>query len=158
MSYVMVPVPEEHVEEVMRYVLELVDDGDDNGAGGRKSRKLRDWDAESMRELFAESDEITRAVLSYVAQPEHTGGVRKQQVAKGLELQGYLGKVLGDLRQRCKKEYGRVPPVAPTRGEPAGGSGQRPVPLLVMEEDVAELVRSAEQAVHRAEVEEEGDG
>lgn len=138
MSYVMVPVPEEHVPEVMRYVLELTESDD-----------LADWDEESMRRFFASSDELSRAVLSYMAQPDHSGRVRRDQVARSLELQGYLPKVIKSLKGRSEDEYGRVPPVRPQKGS-AGRPG-RGGSLLVMDEDVAELVRAAERAVHRAE-------
>lgn len=144
MPYVMVPVPEEHVERVMRYVLKLV-----------RQDELEDWDEESMHQFFAESDEITRAILSYVAQPDHAGRVRKDQAARSLELQRYLPKAVQSLKKRSKKDYGRVPPVRSEK-ESGEGPGQSTVPMLVMDEEVAELVRSAERAVHREEIQEEG--
>ncbi len=145
MSYVMVPVPEEHVPEVMRYVLEL--SGADEPAD--------DWDEESMRGFFAASDELSRAVLSYMAQPDHSGSVRRDQVARSLELQGYLPKVIKSLKSRATDEFGRVPPIRAEKGT-AAGPGRGGGSLLVMDEDVAELVRAAERDVHRAEVGDEG--
>lgn len=140
MPYVMVPVPEEYVQDVMRYVLKRI-----------QEEELEDWDEESMRRFFGESDEITRAILSYVAQPDHDGRVRQEDVARSLELPGYVPRMIRDLKLRSRQEYGRISPI---RQEKEYGSrpGGRPVPLLVMDDDVAALVRKAEQAVHRSEL------
>lgn len=146
MPYVMVPVPEEHVQEVMRYVIKLLQEAD-----------LEDWDEESMRQLFDGSDEITRALLSFVAQPEHAGGVPKDEVAQGLELHGYLPTVMKNLKVRSRNEFGRFPPIRKEQ-EPGGRGGRRSVPMFVMDEGVAELVRAAEKAVHEAEIADTGAG
>lgn len=140
MSYVMVPVPEQHVQAVMRYVLKLLQEDE-----------LEGWDEEGMLRFFAESDEITRAILSYVAQPDHDGRVRQEDVARSLELHGYVPRMIRDLKIRSRQEYGRASPIRNEK-DFAGPAGGRPVPVLVMDEDVAVLVRKAEQAVHRAEL------
>lgn len=105
---------------------------------------LRDWDEESMRRLFASSDEVTRSLLSHLALPENAQGVRQQRVARELELQRYIRKVVKDIRRRARGEYGRVPPV---KAKTRGGRDRRD-PLLVMREDVAALVRDAERDAH----------
>lgn len=148
MSYVMVPVPEEHVRSVMRYVLHLIESqGEEEGS----RRDLQDWDEDSMRSFFEESDEITRALLSYLSHPDHAPGVRRQKLAQSLELQGYLPKVLKEVRERCK-EYGRPSPVVSSWV--GGVSTEDSVHLLGMKERVAQLVRSAERALHQIEAEE----
>ena len=49
MPYVMVPVPEEHVEAVMQFVLRAV-----------AQAALQDWDTESLTKLWEDSDEATQ--------------------------------------------------------------------------------------------------
>ena len=56
MGYVMVPVPEEHVEEAMEAVLRIT----------RQSR-LTPWDQDTMNAFFSELDESAKALLSLVA-------------------------------------------------------------------------------------------
>lgn len=150
MPYVMVPVPEEHVPEILRHVLRLVEDEADGEE--EQGSTLRSWDPESMRDLFSESDELTRSVLSFLAQPGNTGGVRPPQVAQALELQGRnLSTLLKTLKARAEEEYGRASPVR-NRKVSVGEAGSRRIRFLVMDEEVAELVREAERAVHRAEI------
>lgn len=105
--------------------------------------ELRKWDEESMRSLFASSDEVTRSLLSHLSRPENAEGVRQQRVAHDLELQRYIRKVVKNLRRRARGEYGRVPPV---KMRTKAGRDRRD-PLLVMLEDVAALVRVAERDV-----------
>ena len=56
MPYVMVPVPEEHVEEVMQFMLRAM---------ARAS--LEDWDQDSVTEMFSQVDELSTTLLSHVA-------------------------------------------------------------------------------------------
>ena len=56
MPYVMVPVPEEHVQDVMQFVLREV----------AKASQLP-WDEESVAQLFGEVDEASRSLLAYAA-------------------------------------------------------------------------------------------
>lgn len=56
MPYVMVPVPEEHVEEVMQFMLRSM-----------AKASQEDWDQASVTELFAEVDELSKMLLSHVA-------------------------------------------------------------------------------------------
>lgn len=150
MPYVLVPVPEEHVPEILRYVLRLVE-GED-GEREDEDEAPPGWDQESMERLFSESDELTRAVLSFLAQPGNSGGVRPPQVAQALELQGRnLSTVLKTLKARAEEEYGKSSPVQ-NRKVSVGEAGSRRIRFLVMDEEVAELVREAERAVHRAEI------
>jgi len=56
MAYVMVPVPEDQVQEVMQYVLRLT-----------KQASTEPWDEASVTDVFESVDEPTRALLSAVA-------------------------------------------------------------------------------------------
>ena len=62
MPYVMVPVPEEHVEAVMQFVLRAI---------ARAS--VESWDSESVDGLWAELDEASRSLLSFVARAALAG-------------------------------------------------------------------------------------
>jgi hypothetical protein len=76
MDYVMVPVPEEHVVDVMQHVARLV---------ARAS--VIPWDDESLVELFEEVDEISRSVLSFVARAATSGkDISEEDVAQSIEL------------------------------------------------------------------------
>ena len=55
MPYVMVPVPEEHVEEVMNYMLRAM-----------SHASLEPWDEKSIQSLFDELDEFGRSLLAFV--------------------------------------------------------------------------------------------
>lgn len=55
MPYVMVPVPEEHVEEVMQFMLRSM-----------ARANLTEWDADSINELFSGLDEFGRSLLAFV--------------------------------------------------------------------------------------------
>jgi hypothetical protein len=56
MPYVSVPVPEEHVEDVMRFILRAM---------ARAS--MLSWDEESFADLWGDTDELGRALLAFVA-------------------------------------------------------------------------------------------
>jgi hypothetical protein len=76
MEFVMVPVPEEHVVDVMLYVTRLV-----QRAG------VEPWTDESVQEFFDEVDEASRSLLSLVAR--HTAAGRElseEESAETLEL------------------------------------------------------------------------
>ena len=55
MGYVMMPVPEEHVEAVMQFVLRAI-----------AKASLEPWDPESASEVWEEVDEATRSLLAFV--------------------------------------------------------------------------------------------
>lgn len=56
MPYVMVPVPEEHIEVVLQFVL-----------GAMKRAAIEHWDESSIADLFAQLDEPSQVVLSAAA-------------------------------------------------------------------------------------------
>ena len=55
MPYVMVPVPEEHVEEVMGFMLRAM-----------SRANLTEWDTEGINDLFTEIDEFGRSLLAFL--------------------------------------------------------------------------------------------
>src|SRR4051812_12108014 len=74
--YVMVPVPEEHVEAVMNFVLRSV-----------AQAALQDWDDESLTKLWNESDEATRSLLSFTARAAASGNeIEVAEVARQMQL------------------------------------------------------------------------
>ena len=75
-SWVSVPVPEEHVQEVMEFVIRTI---------ARAS--IEDWDDETIEALFARVDEASRSLLSVVARAATTGKeLTEQQAADFIEL------------------------------------------------------------------------
>src|SRR5262245_49121389 len=79
MPYVMVPVPEEHVQDVMQFILREV---------ARAS--LESWDGESISALFHGVEEEGRSLLAYVA----------RAIASGKEISEADAAALLQLRQR----------------------------------------------------------
>src|SRR5450631_1595600 len=63
MRYVMVPVPEDFVEDVMQFILRAI---------ARAS--IEAWDAESITQIFGDVDEATRSLLAFVARAAADGG------------------------------------------------------------------------------------
>ncbi len=62
MPYVMVPVPEEHVEEVMQFMLRSM---------ARASQE--EWDQENVTRVFGAVDELSKTLLSHIARATVAG-------------------------------------------------------------------------------------
>jgi hypothetical protein len=76
MPYVMVPVPEEHVQEAMEAVLRITRQG-----------RLTPWDQTSIDAFFRAADEPSKALLSLIARATLAGRQLSQAgVADALEL------------------------------------------------------------------------
>ena len=136
MRYVMVPVPEEHVEEVMRFVLR---------AGERAS--LAPWDAESVSRLFTDVDELTRSLLSVVARAASAGKeLTERDAGDLLELSARdVSGIERDLKEQAR-EAGRQPVITVANVEETLPSGRtQRKRALTMDEEVAMLVRDAER-------------
>jgi hypothetical protein len=72
----MVPVPEEHVEAVMQFVLRAV-----------AQAALQDWDTDSLTKLWGESDEATRSLLSFTARSSAAGTeIEMPDLARQMQL------------------------------------------------------------------------
>jgi hypothetical protein len=136
MPYVMVPVPEEHVEDVMNFVLRAM-----------ARAALQPWDEDSMVRLFLEVDELSRALLAYVARATLAGqDITEAEAARMVQLTGRetiaIQRELNDLARQEGREAlittRTVPQLLPN-----GRTTERRV--LTMEEPVARLVAHAER-------------
>ncbi len=146
MPYVMVPVPEEHVLEVMGMVLRLA-------ARRPHDEPPRAWDQEGVTEFFAKANEPTRGLLSFLAHPKRAGTeFIPPDIARALELEasevsGLLGPLNREFRRanRVALFESRVHPET----SPSGRTLKRR--RLMMSEENARMVRAAEQAVREVE-------
>jgi hypothetical protein len=137
MRYVMVPVPEEHVQDVMQFVLREV----------AKASQLP-WDEDSVTELFRVVDEASRSLLAYTARAIMSGSdITEVQVADMMQLrQREVAGIIRDLNERASKAS--RPNLVTTRVVnetlPNGRSVEKRV--LSMSDDVAPLLQKAERA------------
>ncbi|MFP5256347.1 MAG: hypothetical protein ACLGI8_10920 [Acidimicrobiia bacterium] len=136
MPYVMVPVPEEHVEEVMAFILREV-----------ARANLQPWDAEAIATLFYEVDEASRSLLAYAARASMAGtDISEAQAADMLQLSTReVAGIMRDLNETAR-EASR-PTLLGTRTVtetlPNGRTTEKRV--LWMNSEVAPLVREAER-------------
>jgi hypothetical protein len=144
MPYVMVPVPEAHVEEVMRYMLNL-----------SARATLVEWDEEGVREFFLEADEMTRAVLSIVARGALSSkDVTDQNLADFLQISmREAGSVLRELHESATRQ--KRPPffLASQVTEELPNGRVRDKRVYAMAPNVARMIRAAEKAEHARELE-----
>jgi hypothetical protein len=135
MPYVMVPVPEEHVVDVMQYVTRLV---------ARGSREA--WDQESIEELWGAADEPARSLLSVVASAALAGRmITGAEAIQAIELkQRDLVELIASLEESSKERNRRPLFLMEKAEQEVPGGRLRPVRHLVMERDVAEMIRSIE--------------
>jgi hypothetical protein len=137
MPYVMVPVPEEHVEEVMQFVLRAV---------ARAS--VQPWDLEGISQLWDEVDELSRALLSYVSRAT----VADKDLAEGdvaAMMQLSVRETIAIMREvnevaRQSDRPNLIFPRTVAERLPNGRTMEKRV--LFMEDDVADLLRQAEEA------------
>jgi len=137
MPYVMVPVPEEHVQDVMQFVLREV----------AKAAQLP-WDEGSVAELFGAVDEASRSLLAYAARAITNGtDLSEAQAADMMQLkQREVAGIIRDLNERASKA--NRPALLSTRviteTLPNGRTAEKRV--LWMSDELAPLVRDAERA------------
>jgi hypothetical protein len=136
MQYVMVPVPEEHVEEVMQFILRAI---------ARAS--IEPWDAESVTQVFHQIDEEARSLLAFVARAASDGSdLDAAEAARKIQLtvRESLG-IMNDLNA-IRREVNRPTLINArmvTDRLPNGRVTEKRV--LNMDPEVAELVKAAEQ-------------
>jgi len=142
MPYVMVPVPEEHVVDVMQYVAKLA---------ARASREP--WDQDAVETYFLDADEGVRSLLSLAARTSLAGkeiSVREAMRALELKMRD-LGQIIGPIGEAAKEEN-RLPLIELQSGEQVAPGGRtRSVRNVVMDREVAEMVRSAERKARELE-------
>ncbi len=135
MSYVMVPVPEEHVEEAMAAVLRIIN----------RARQL-DWDAESATKLFHEVDESARSVMSVVARATLAGKqITQRDLADRIEItEREIAGITRELNDRAAEDArpAVVIYVGATQTLPNGRT--REVRVLQMPNELADFIREAE--------------
>lgn len=141
-EYVMVPVPEEHVVDVMMHIARLV---------ARAS--VVPWTDEAVAELFDDVDEASRSLLSFVARSAIAGkDVSDEDAADKLELNvrevRAIARDVNEVAQRDKRE-----PLLALRETPVVLRNGRTVQkrLFVVAEPVARAIRSHERAGLREE-------
>jgi hypothetical protein len=141
----MVPVPEEHVQEVMRFIVSVASRAPETAA--------ERWDEASVEEFFLDAGEPTRALLSYLAHPARAGNpVRPNEIAAALELESTdVSGIVGPLRREARRA-GRVPLVESRSMRSTSVAGKPSKRRsFVMSEEVAAMVRQAERAVRALE-------
>jgi hypothetical protein len=137
MPYVMVPVPEEHVEDVMQFILRAI---------ARAS--IKPWDPDSVSRVFFEVDEAARSLLAFVARAAADGSdLDAAEAARKIQLtvRESLG-IMNELNviSRDENRPNLITARMVTDRLPNGRMSEKRV--LNMEPEVAELVRAAEQA------------
>jgi hypothetical protein len=146
MPYVMVPVPEEHVLEVMAVVMRLA------------TRQAHDeppkaWDQDAVNGFFAKGNEPTRGLLSFLAHPDRAGKeFIPPEIARALDLEasevsGLLGPLSREFRRanRVPLFESRVHLETSARGRTLKRR------RLKMGPESARMVRAAEQALRSVE-------
>jgi hypothetical protein len=136
MDYVMVPVPQEHVVDVMQHVARLV---------ARAS--VQPWDDEELGRAFDEVDEACRALLSFVARNVVAGkDVSDEDAAKTLELNvREVRAIVRDLREVADR--GKHEPIVSLRETSVVLRNNRTVQrrIFAMTEAAARALRAHER-------------
>jgi hypothetical protein len=137
MPYVMVPVPEEHVQDVMQFVLREV---------ARASQEP--WDDVSVSELFHDVDEESRSLLAYVARATMSGKeISEAEAADLMQLrQREMAGIMRELNERAAKANRPVLVSARTVTDTLPNGRTVEKRILWMNEDLAPLVRGVERA------------
>lgn len=137
MDYVMVPVPEEHVVDVMQHVARLV-----------AKASVIPWDDDSVTEFFDEVDEASRSVLSLVARSTTAGKELSEDVA-GETLELKVREVQSIVRELHHATHqARREPILALREVSVVLRNQRTVQkrLFAMPDPVARAIRAHERA------------
>jgi hypothetical protein len=137
MPYVMVPVPEEHVQDVMQFVLREV-----------AKASVEPWDEASVSQLFYELDEASRSLLAYTARASISGvEISEVQAADMMQLRPReVTGIVRELNERAAKDNrpSLVTALTVTETLPNGRTKEKRV--LTMSEEIAGIVRDAERA------------
>ena len=141
MGYVMVPVPEEFVEDAMKMVLRL-----------SQSDRMNEWDEESVTALFNEATEMEKAVLSAVARGSLSDdeSVREDELARSMEhTLREVREIAKALNERSiENDYGRLISIR-TVTETLPNGRTREERRFAVQEHVAEWIREAERVEAR---------
>ncbi len=137
MPYVMMPVPEEHVEEVMQFILRAI-----------AKASIEPWDTESVNTLYNEVDEATRSLLAFVARAS-AEGTELADADAARRIQMTVRETAGIMNElnTLTRETNRPPLInvrVASERQPNGRVTERRV--LYMDVELAEFIRQAEQA------------
>jgi len=137
MPYVSVPVPEEHVEDVMRFILRAM---------ARAS--MLSWDEESFADLWGDTDELGRALLAFVARAtlEDVDLTDREAAEKVQVRPREVHALAAELSQESQRR--RRPSIVTTQmveDELPNGRVVE-VRVLLMDAEVARFVADAERA------------
>jgi predicted ATP-dependent protease len=137
MPYVMVPVPEEHVQDVMQFIIREV-----------AKASLEPWDEDSVTQLFREVDEESRSLLAYAARVAITGKeISEAEAADLMQLrQREMAGIIRDLNERASKANRPILLTTRTVTETLPNGRTVDKRVLWMSEEVAPLVHNAERA------------
>jgi hypothetical protein len=142
----MVPVPEEHVLEVMGLVMRLASRQSHNEPPAA-------WDQETLNAFFAKANEPTRCLLSFLAHPDRAGKeFIPPEIARGLELEpSEVSGLLGPLNREFRRAN-KVPLFESSEHLETTARGRTlKRRRLKMAPETARMVRAAEQAVRSIE-------
>jgi hypothetical protein len=140
-NYVMIPVPEEHVLDIMQRVVRLV-----------QAASQLEWDEESVSELWDGSDEITRSLLSYVARTVLMGKpLTDVTAAEAIEISLRESATVMRDANEVSREMNR-PNILLLRGTSETLPNGRTVDMryFVMPEATAKAIRNVERAQHES--------
>ncbi|NLD75445.1 MAG: hypothetical protein GX643_02140 [Acidimicrobiales bacterium] len=136
MPYVMVPVPEEHVEEALEAVLRITRDA-----------RLTKWDQEAMNGFFADLDESAKALLSLVSRAT-VANKQISQAGAADRMEVTQREVLGIVRDvnHQAKEINRPPLLISQEATETLPNGRtRNVAIISTNKEAALFVQSAEK-------------
>ncbi len=137
MPYVMVPVPEEHVEAVMQFVIRAI---------ARAS--VEPWDEASIDELYRGIDEVSRSLVAFVARSAADGKeLDVREAARQIQMTPReVTGIVNELTTLNRDENRQTLVTMRTIQErlPNGRTSDRRV--LAMEPEIADLVQAAERA------------
>lgn len=149
MGFVMVPVPEEHVLEVMAYVTRLAEQPVPTGAA-----PVQPWDQEQVDRLVAAANDRTRALLGFIAHRSRAGKeVAPREIASGLGLErSDIPGILGPLNRQFRRD--NLAPLFESRVRTVTTAGGRPEKrrTIVIPKESARMVRTALDATARTPV------
>jgi hypothetical protein len=137
MPYVMVPVPEEHVQDVMQFILREV-----------AKASIEPWDEASVSQLFNEVDEASRSLLAYTARASMRGTeISEVQAADMMQLRPReVTGIVRELNERAAKDNRPSVVTALTVTETLPNGRTKEKRVLAMSEEVAGIVQDAERA------------
>ncbi len=137
MPYVMVPVPEDHVEEVMQFMLRTM---------ARASQE--EWDQENVTRIFLGVDEISKTLLSHIAHATKAGKeVFEGDAAAVVQLsQRETSAIVRELNEISREE--NRPPIIYRRPSMEVLPNGRTVEkfTIVVDDEIAPLLIAAEKA------------